>query len=156
MPTPLKYTGRLLFITYKSLWGDPIPSLQYIIQQMPKNYGYCQFQIPTFMFRPQHKLIILNASNDPKVWMRPQQQRIYQSCLHVVLKVEFSCSYFFVLFVFFKYLLVWFIWIHFSLIVMESILLNHAKLCSWNQPVLSNEYIEIHSSRKQWEPKMGF
>ena len=133
MPTPLKYTGRLLFITYKSLWGDPIPSLQYIIQQMPKNYGYCQFQIPTFMFSTQHKLIILNAFNDPKAWMRPQQQRIYQSCLHVVLKVEFSCSYFF------KYLLVWFILINFSLIVMESILLNHAKLCSWNQPVLSNE-----------------
>ena len=129
MPTPLKYTGRLLFITYKSLWGDPIPSLQYIIQQKPKNYGYWQFQIPTFMFRTQHKLIILYAFNDPKAWMRPQQQRIYQSCLHVVLKVEFSCSYFFVLFFkknifwfgLYEFILVWLWWSQFYLIMLNSV-----------------------------------
>ena len=34
-------------------------------------------------------------------------------------------------------------------------LIDHAPICSWNQPVLSNEF-KVYCSRKQQEPFMGF
>ena len=49
-----------------------------------------------------------------------------------------------------------FILIYFSLIVKTFFAyINHAPICSWNQPVLSNE-CKVSSSRKQREPLMGF
>jgi len=52
--------------------------------------------------------------------------------------------------------LVLFILIYFSLIVKQALFayVNHAQICSWNQPVLSNEG-KISCSRKQLEPLMG-
>jgi len=31
---------------------------------------------------------------------------------------------------------------------------NRDRICSWNQPVLSNK-VKVSCSRKQWEPLMG-
>ena len=48
-----------------------------------------------------------------------------------------------------------FMLIYFSLIVKQAIyLLNHARIRSWKQPVLSNES-KVSCSRKQWRPLMG-
>jgi len=46
--------------------------------------------------------------------------------------------------------------IYISLIVKQALFayVNHARICFWNQPVLSNES-KVSCSGKQWEPLMG-
>ena len=38
---------------------------------------------------------------------------------------------------------------------MKEAYVNHAWICSWNQPVLSNK-VKVSCSRKQWKPLWGF
>jgi len=54
----------------------------------------------------------------------------------------------------FKIAHLWFILVYFSSIVKQAYV-NNARICSWNQPVLSNEDKVSCISRKQQEPQIA-